>query len=88
MQSTAVIDYSLFPHIVEAIVTHSDYKTKLRLRATCRALRRFTDSLLLRGLADVDRVEEQVDHNHPVHWNRLIYLRARRRPFRASRKTG
>lgn len=54
MGHSSRIDHLFYPHIVEAVVAEADYKTKLRFRATCRALRRFTDGLLLEEVVDVD----------------------------------
>lgn len=54
MCSAVHIDYRFYPHIIEDIVSYADYKTKLRWRATCRALQRFTDNLLLKGVVHID----------------------------------
>lgn len=47
MTCTPQIDYRFYPHIIEAVVAHTDHNTKLRFRATCRELRRYVDALLL-----------------------------------------
>lgn len=43
------ISHAAFPHIIELIVFFTDYKTKLRCRATCHALKRFADKALIAG---------------------------------------
>lgn len=48
-----LIPYEYFPHLIEAIAAEADYKTKLRLRATCGALRKYVDKLLLQGIVDI-----------------------------------
>lgn len=53
---TSKVHYDSFPHIVEYIVTQADYQTKLQCRATCRALRKYTDTLLLPRAVTVDNV--------------------------------
>ncbi|EJT46574.1 hypothetical protein A1Q1_04751 [Trichosporon asahii var. asahii CBS 2479] len=40
------IVYASYPHVVEDILFHADYETKLAFRLTCRALRDCTDNLL------------------------------------------
>lgn len=50
------VHYESYPHIVESIITHADYNTRLRCRATCRALRQFTDKLLLARAARVEHL--------------------------------
>lgn len=53
---TSKVHYDSFPHIVEYIVAQADYQTKLQCRATCRALRKYTDTLLLPRAVTVDNV--------------------------------
>lgn len=48
MTSSLQLDYLSYPHIIEAIAAQADFNDKLRWRATCRALRQFTDSLMLK----------------------------------------
>lgn len=43
------LTHAAFPHIIESIVFYTDYKTKLRCRATCHALKRFADKALIAG---------------------------------------
>lgn len=49
------IPHLFYPHIIESIVLCTDYKTKLRCRATCRALRQYTDELLIADAVCVTR---------------------------------
>lgn len=51
------IPYSVFPHIIEAILYRSDYKTKLNFRATCRKLRNITNTNLLLDTVMMYRTE-------------------------------
>lgn len=41
------LSYESHPHIIEAIIRRSDYKTKLKFRATGRAIRKFIDKQLV-----------------------------------------
>lgn len=41
------LSYESYPHIIEAIIRRSDYKTKLKFRATGRAIGKFTDKQLV-----------------------------------------
>lgn len=49
------IPHLFYPHIIESIVLFTDYKTKLRCRATCRALQQYTDELLIADAVCVTR---------------------------------
>lgn len=47
MSPSSKIPHAFYPHIIESIVSYTDYKTKLQCRATCRALQQYTDKLLI-----------------------------------------
>lgn len=47
MSPSSKTPHAFYPHIIESIVSYTDYKTKLQCRATCRAPQQYTDKLLI-----------------------------------------